>query len=47
MKNILVVGGAGSISSHCVKNLKGRGYNPIVYDNLSKGDRAAGGGGEH
>ncbi len=41
MKNILVVGGAGYIGSHCVKMLKERGYNPIVYDNLSKGHRAA------
>ena len=37
MKNILVIGGAGYIGSHTVNLLKKRGYNPIVYDNLSKG----------
>lgn len=37
MKNILVIGGAGYIGSHTVNLLKKSGYNPIVYDNLSKG----------
>lgn len=37
MKNILVVGGAGYIGSHTVNLLKKSGYNPIIYDNLSKG----------
>lgn len=41
MKNILVVGGAGYIGSHCVKMLKNKGYNPVVYDNLSKGHKQA------
>jgi len=41
MKNILVVGGAGYIGSHTVKMLASRGYNPVVYDNLSKGHRQA------
>lgn len=41
MKNILVVGGAGYIGSHTVKMLSERGYNPIVFDNLSKGHREA------
>ena len=41
MKNILVIGGAGYIGSHCVKMLKGKGYNPIVYDNLSTGHKQA------
>ncbi len=41
MKNILVVGGAGYIGSHVVKMLAGQGYNPVVYDNLSKGHREA------
>lgn len=41
MKNILVVGGAGYIGSHTVKMLAEKGYNPIVYDNLSKGHREA------
>ena len=35
--NILVVGGAGYIGSHTVNLLKKNGYNPIIYDNLSKG----------
>lgn len=41
MKNILVVGGAGYIGSHTVKMLAKQGYNPVVYDNLSKGHREA------
>lgn len=39
MKNILVIGGAGYIGSHTVKMLKDSGYNPIIYDNLSKGHK--------
>jgi UDP-glucose 4-epimerase len=39
MKNILVVGGAGYIGSHTVKMLASNGYNPVVFDNLSKGHR--------
>lgn len=39
MKNILVIGGAGYIGSHTVKLLKESGYNPIIYDNLSKGHK--------
>lgn len=34
---ILVAGGAGYIGSHTVKLLSRRGYDIIVYDNLSKG----------
>ncbi|MBR1980512.1 UDP-glucose 4-epimerase GalE [Candidatus Proelusimicrobium excrementi] len=41
MKNVLVVGGAGYIGSHAVKMLKEKGYNAVVYDNLSKGHRQA------
>ena len=41
MKNILVVGGAGYIGSHTVKRLAEKGFNPIVFDNLSKGHREA------
>lgn len=41
MKNILVVGGAGYIGSHTVKMLAEKGYNPVVYDNLSKGHKEA------
>ena len=39
MKNILVIGGAGYIGSHTVKMLATQGYNPVVFDNLSKGHR--------
>lgn len=41
MKNILVIGGAGYIGSHTVKMLAAKGYNPVVFDNLSKGHRKA------
>jgi UDP-glucose-4-epimerase GalE len=34
---ILVLGGAGYIGSHCCKLLSERGFEPIVYDNLSSG----------
>ena len=34
---ILVIGGARYIGSHTVNLLKKSEYNPIVYDNLSKG----------
>lgn len=37
MKNILVIGGAGYIGSHTVRLLAKQGYNPVVFDNLSKG----------
>ncbi|WP_144222878.1 UDP-glucose 4-epimerase GalE [Mesorhizobium amorphae] len=35
--NILVVGGAGYIGSHTCLDLAGRGFTPVVYDNLSNG----------
>ena len=35
--NILVTGGAGYIGSHVCKILKGKGFTPIVFDNLSRG----------
>ena len=38
MTNILVIGGAGYIGSHCCKMLKAAGKNPIVLDNLSRGN---------
>lgn len=38
-KNILVTGGAGYIGSHMVQMLLEKGYNPIVFDNLSCGKR--------
>jgi UDP-glucose 4-epimerase len=39
--NILVVGGAGYIGSHCVRQLLEAGHTPIVFDNLSTGHRRA------
>lgn len=36
--NILVTGGAGYIGSHACKALAARGYVPITYDNLSRGN---------
>jgi UDP-glucose 4-epimerase len=38
-ENILVTGGAGYIGSHVVRDLYQEGFNPIVYDNLSTGNR--------
>ncbi len=38
-ENILVTGGAGYIGSHVVRDLGQKGLNPIVYDNLSTGNR--------
>lgn len=39
--NVLVAGGAGYIGSHTVKRLKESGHNPVIYDNVSRGHRAA------
>lgn len=39
IENILVTGGAGYIGSHVVRDLGEQGYNPIVFDNLSTGNR--------
>jgi UDP-glucose 4-epimerase len=39
--NVLVTGGAGYIGSHTCKQLKKNGFNPIAYDNLSRGHKAA------
>jgi UDP-glucose 4-epimerase len=41
MMNVLVVGGAGYIGSHCVRKLEQNGYRPVVLDNLVYGHRAA------
>lgn len=41
MKSILIPGGAGYIGSHTVRILADRGYNPIIFDNLSEGHRGA------
>jgi len=38
-ENILVTGGAGYIGSHIVRDLGEKGFSPIVYDNLSTGNR--------
>ena len=38
---ILVTGGAGYIGSHVCKVLAARGFEPVVYDNLSRGNRWA------
>jgi len=39
--NILVTGGAGYIGSHVCKKLAQNGYNPIVIDNLTRGNKWA------
>ncbi|MEO0509373.1 MAG: UDP-glucose 4-epimerase GalE [Verrucomicrobiota bacterium] len=39
--NVLVVGGAGYIGSHCVRQLCAAGHRPIVLDNLVFGHRKA------
>lgn len=39
--NVLVVGGAGYIGSHCVRQLIRAGHRPVVLDNLVHGHRAA------
>jgi len=39
--NVLVAGGAGYIGSHTVKRLLETGHRPVVYDDLSRGHRAA------
>ncbi len=40
-RNVLVVGGAGYIGSHCVRQLIEHGHRPVVVDNLSYGHREA------
>jgi UDP-glucose 4-epimerase len=39
--NVLVVGGAGYIGSHCVRQLSVAGHRPVVLDNLVYGHRGA------
>ncbi len=39
--NVLVVGGAGYIGSHCVRQLSAAGHRPVVLDNLVFGHREA------
>ncbi len=41
LMNVLVVGGAGYIGSHCVRQLQAAGHRPVVMDNLVFGHRAA------
>jgi len=38
---ILVTGGAGYIGSHACKALAAKGFEPVTYDNLSRGNRGA------
>jgi len=40
-QSVLVTGGAGYIGSHTCKVLAQAGYQPIVFDNLSRGHREA------
>jgi hypothetical protein len=40
-KSILVTGGAGYIGSHTCKALADKGFQPVAYDNLSRGHRWA------
>ena len=37
MKTVLLAGGAGYIGSHTAKYLAGKGYRPVVFDDLSTG----------
>lgn len=39
--NVLVVGGAGYIGSHCVRQLQAAGHRPVVLDSLVFGHRSA------
>jgi UDP-arabinose 4-epimerase len=41
MASILVTGGAGYIGSHTCKALKLAGFNPVTYDNLTRGNPEA------
>ncbi len=38
---VLVTGGAGYIGSHVARALRGRGHEPVIFDNLSRGHREA------
>jgi UDP-glucose-4-epimerase GalE len=40
-KSVLVTGGAGYIGSHACKILARAGYQPVVFDNMSRGHRKA------
>src|ERR1051326_7381621 len=38
---VLVTGGGGYIGSHCVRLLRARGLDTVVFDNFERGHRAA------
>ena len=40
-KKILITGGAGYVGSHICKKLSQTGFEPIVFDNLSRGNKWA------
>jgi UDP-arabinose 4-epimerase len=40
-RSVLVTGGAGYVGSHAAKALARAGYRPVVFDNLTRGHRAA------
>jgi UDP-arabinose 4-epimerase len=40
-ESVLVTGGAGYVGSHACKALARAGYRPVVFDNLTRGHRAA------
>lgn len=39
MESVVLIGGAGYIGAHAAKYLSGKGYRPVVVDNLSMGHR--------
>ena len=39
MKKILITGGAGYIGSFMVRELQGKGFEPVILDNLSQGHK--------
>lgn len=45
MSSVLVTGGAGYVGSHAAKALRRAGHQPVIFDNLSAGHRAAALGG--
>ena len=40
-KRILVTGGAGYVGSHTCKILDEKGFQPIIFDNLSTGNKSS------
>jgi UDP-glucose 4-epimerase len=41
MTRVLVTGGAGYIGSHTARALRAKGFEPVIFDNLSRGHREA------